>query len=122
MKRQHGMSMLGLLIVALVVVFFAIMGMKVVPSVLEFWSITKSIKGMVSSGEARSGNPAAVRQAFDRFAEINAVTAIRGADLLITKSGSRMEIGVSYSDKIPLVGPASLVMDYDWSTSANTGD
>ena len=44
MKTQRGITMIGLLLVAIVVAFLGIVTIKVVPTVLEYQSILKAVK------------------------------------------------------------------------------
>jgi hypothetical protein len=44
-------------------------------------------------------------------------TSISGDDLEITKEGNDLEVSFAYSKKIPLFGPASLVLDFEATTA-----
>ena len=44
MNTQRGMTMIGLLLVAIMVGFFGLVTIKVVPTVLEYQSILKAVK------------------------------------------------------------------------------
>ena len=43
--------------------------------------------------------------------------SIRGKDLLITREGGNVSIGFRYEKRIPLFGPASLLLDYQGNSS-----
>lgn len=110
--RQGGMSLTGLILVLMVLGMFALLAIKIVPSFLEYRAVRD---GMVRA-KAVGGSPAAMREAFDKFAEINDIEALRGRDLLISRDGASPEISFSYEKKIPLTERATLVIDYDGTT------
>ncbi len=108
--RQCGLSLIGLLLSAVVIVFVALVVMKVVPSVIEYNEIRSAITKIGTSG---STDAREVRSAFDRYAAIDDITSISGKDLTVEKQadGSTV-VSFQYEKRIPLFGPASLVIDY----------
>ncbi|MGD9945879.1 MAG: DUF4845 domain-containing protein [Burkholderiaceae bacterium] len=108
--RQRGLSLIGLLVVGAIVVFGALLVMKVVPSVIEY----RAIRGAVAKiGTSGANNARDVQSAFDRYAAIDDITSISGRDLVIQKdSDGGVLVSFAYEKRIPLFGPASLVIDY----------
>ena len=47
--------------------------------------------------------------------------AAEGKDLKISGRGDQMEVSFAYQKKVPLYGPASLVIDYKGSTAEAKG-
>lgn len=112
MARQGGISLTGLILGLAVLGVFALLAIKIVPSFIEYRAVRD---GMVRA-KAAGGSPAGMREAFDKFADINNVEAIRGRDLVISRDGANPEISFSYEKRIPLTGRATLVIDYDGTT------
>lgn len=110
--RQRGLTLIGLLVAGVFVALVALVGMRIVPTVVEFMAIKKAAVRAASS----SDNPAEVRSAFERSAAIDDFTAIASKDLVITKVGDRQVVSFEYEKRIPLFGPASLVIDYAGTT------
>ncbi|MFM9970879.1 MAG: DUF4845 domain-containing protein [Burkholderiales bacterium] len=117
MKYQKGLSMMVLIIIMSVLVLCAGFGMKVGPAYLEYMQIKKAIAGVVESGEVRAGSVADVRKAFDRRAQVDAISVISSQDLDISKDGGNLVISFSYPQKVPLVGNVSLLFDFAGSTA-----
>ena len=86
----------------------ALVGMRVVPSVVEFMAIKKAAVRAASS----SDSPTEIRAAFERSAAVDDFTAITSKDLVINKAGDRQIVSFSYEKRIPIFGPASLVIEY----------
>ena len=113
---QHGVSLTGLIFILAIIAVIAVLGMKVVPSFTEYMSIKKAI----ASAKAAGATPAEVRSAFDKQAEVGYIDSIAGKDLDIAKNGDALDVSFAYQKKIPLVGPTSLLIDYEGSTAART--
>lgn len=112
-SKQSGVSLTGLIFILAIVGAIAVLGMKVVPSVTEYMAVKKAIVAAKAAGST----PAEVRTSFDKNADIGYITSISGKDLEITQNGGALEVSFAYEKKIPLVGPASLLLDFEGSTA-----
>jgi type II secretory pathway pseudopilin PulG len=112
-NRQQGISLTGLILVLMVLGLFALLAIKVVPSYVEY----RAVRDGVVRAKAAGGGAVEMQRTFDKFAEINNVSAIRGRDLVISRDGETPEISFAYEKRIPLTGHATLVIDYDGTTS-----
>jgi type II secretory pathway pseudopilin PulG len=113
--RQTGLTLVGLILVLAIIGVIAVLALKVTPTVTEYFSIKKAIGSVKAAG----GSIPEMRAAFDKQAEVGYIDAINGKDLEIVKNGDNTEISFAYQKIIPLVGPASLLLDYAGSTNAN---
>jgi len=105
---QRGLSLTGFMFVVIIVALLAVLGMKVVPSVVEYQAIRKAI---VKAKEAGT-TAAEIKSSFDKQATTGYIDSVSGKDLEIKSTGNGTEVSVAYQKKIELVGPASLVIDY----------
>lgn len=116
-RSQRGITLVGLLLVAIVVAFVSLVVMRVVPTFVEYQNIKKALVRAVSS----SGNsgPDAIRNAFDRSQAIDDFEAIRGKDLVIERrNNDQLHVSFSYEKRIALFGPVSLLIEYQGDSSA----
>lgn len=111
--RQRGLSLVGLIFILAIVAMIAVLGMKIVPTVVEYSSIRKAIVSAKASGSTAR----AIQSAFDRQATAGYIDAITGQDLEISKIGNEIEVSFAYQKKIPLFGPASLLIEYAGTTA-----
>ncbi|MES2537269.1 MAG: DUF4845 domain-containing protein [Pseudomonadota bacterium] len=112
--RQQGLSLSGLIFWLAIAGMVGVLGLKIAPTVSEYMAIKKAIV----TAKAGSSTPSQIRSLFDRQAEVEYIESITGKDLDIAKEGDVLEVSFAYQRKIPLVGPASLVIDYEGTTSA----
>jgi hypothetical protein len=113
-RRQRGLSLIGLLFFGIVAVMLVVLGMRVLPSALEYIAIKRAITRVATAGETGTTE---IQKAFDRIAAVDDIATITGKDLLITRNGSQVTIAFKYEKRIPLFGPASLVIDYEGSSA-----
>ena len=114
MKYQRGISLAGLIAWGIVVGLSAILGVKVVPDVVEFYKIKK----VVASAATNSGGKTVpeIRSIYERYADIDQIESVKPADLDIYKEGTRLVIAFSYEKRIPLIGNISLLLDFQGSS------
>jgi len=110
-KKQLGISLAGLIAIAAVLIVIAVVGMKLAPSYIEFFSIKKAINAVAA--EARGGATVnEIRKNFDARATIDAIDSVKASDLEITKDSSGVVVSVSYRKEIPLVSNIGLHIDF----------
>lgn len=111
--RQGGLSLVGFMFVIVIVALLAVVGMKVVPTVVEFMAVKKAIVNAKASGT----NPVEIKNAFERQRSANYIESVTGNDLEVTRTDDGFDVSVAYEKRISLVGPASLVIDYVATTA-----
>jgi hypothetical protein len=106
------MGFAGVMLLLIGIVFVAIIGMKLVPAYIEYFTIKKAVVAITQSGELRNATVADVRKAFDSRAAIDDITAVRAADLEVTKDGNGIVVGFAYEKRIPLFSNISVLIDF----------
>ncbi len=114
-KRQMGVSLSGLLMTLAVVVFIALLGMKVGPEYIEFLLIKKALKTISNDPDAKN-SVADVRKAFDRQADIDNISAIKAEDLDVSKESGDVVVSFAYERRVPLFANVSLLLDFQGSS------
>ena len=118
-NRQAGLSLISMLIVAIILAFLFLMGMRTVPVVTEYMAVKRIVQSIVDSESGPDVSVSQLRQSFDKRAYIDQINSVTGKDLAIYKRGSAVEISVAYSRKIPIAGNASLLLEF--ATQAKSG-
>jgi len=111
------MSAIAILVILILVVFAALIGMRVTPAYIEYFAIKKAVASIASSGELRGASVADVRKAFDRRQAIEDFTSVGPQDLEITKDGGEVVISFAYEKRIPLFYNVSLLIDFVGSSN-----
>ena len=114
-RRQSGVTLSGLLFSAVIVAMLALLGMKVVPEVIEYYQIVKAVK-KIKGDPAAQESVAQVRRNFENQATIDNITAIGPQDLDITKDGGQLVVSFAYERRVHLFGNVSLLLEFQGST------
>lgn len=108
-SRQRGVSFLGLLFVAVVLIVAGVLAARIVPATLEYQAVVKAADKAAS--EATTVEQA--RVIFDRAAQVDDITSIKGKDLDVTRGpGEKPQVRFAYQREFPLAGPAFLTLKY----------
>lgn len=110
-NKQSGVSLVGLLAVSVVLVAVALVGMKLVPSYLEFMAVKKVIKA-VAEEKGGASTAAEIRRSYELRASVDGIESVKSSDLEITKDGSGIVVAARYRKEIPLVGNTGIYIDF----------
>lgn len=113
--RQGGLTLVGLIFLLVIVGMIAVVALQVTPTVTEYFGIKKAIVGAKAAG----ATPLDIKRAFDRQAEVGYIDSISSKDLEIVKTDEGFDVSFAYEKRIPLFGPASLLLEYSGSTAKN---
>jgi len=110
-QRQRGLTLIGLLFWGGIIAVTAVVGMKVFPTVLEYYTVQRVVDRIAAS------NPPtvpAVRQDFDKAIQVEySIQSIKSGDLVITKDGNdKVVIEFAWDKEIDLFGPVYLMIKY----------
>jgi len=107
-KQQLGVSLGGLMAVAVVFIALAMLGLKLTPSYIEFFAIKKAVNAIATE----TSSVAEVRKAFDRYATINDIASVQGSDLEVSKDSGGLVVSVAYRKEIPLVANIGIYINF----------
>ncbi len=107
------MSLLGLVVLAIVVGFIALMAARVFPAINEYLTIRKTI------AQIMRGNPSTasdIRTSFDKAIAVEySIHTIGPKDLVITQVGDRLRTSYAYNVEVPIAEPVFLLLKFDGS-------
>jgi hypothetical protein len=110
-KDQRGITLFGLMFWAIVVGFLALLTMRVLPTLNEYFTIQKAVKKIANEG---GGTVPEIRNAFEKQKEIEySIQSISGKDLVITKENDKVVVSFAYDKEIELMKPVYLLIKYE---------
>ncbi|MDO9597491.1 MAG: DUF4845 domain-containing protein [Azoarcus sp.] len=115
-SRQRGLSLISVLIVGAFLAFVLLVAFRTVPAINEYMSVQRIVKIIADEGDG--GAPVSeLRRSFDRRGQIDDVSTITGADLMISKQAGKVVVEAEYSRKVPVAGNVSLLLDFQVSSA-----
>lgn len=115
-ERQHGLTILGFIMVAAVVIIFVVVGARMVPAYIEYYSVQKALeKSLADVRDPTAAND--LRRSFDRYIATDYIQSVRASDLEVTKDGNVVTASVAWTRILPLVANVSLYLEFDAKAS-----
>ena len=110
-RDQQGVTLLGLLLWAIIIGFLALLGMRVLPTLNEYFTIQKAVNKIALDGGSTVPE---IRAAFEKQRDIEySIQTITSKDLDITKENDRVVIRFAYDKEIEIMAPVYLLIKYE---------
>ncbi|MFO1314787.1 MAG: DUF4845 domain-containing protein [Burkholderiales bacterium] len=114
-RTQRGLSMIGFLFVAAVVLVTAMVAFRMIPAYIEYYTIQRALEGALA--DANDLSVATIRRAMDRRLAADYADAVAAKDVEVTKAGNTITASVSWEKRLHMVGNVSLLLEFDASAS-----
>jgi hypothetical protein len=117
-KRQRGVSLIGMLLWGIIIVFGAVLVMKLLPAYIEFFTIKKVLGDIGQDSEIKTMSSANIRDKFNKRSMIDDIHSVKAADLDIARDKGVTIVSADYSFQTKLVGNISLLVDFHASSDS----
>lgn len=111
--RQRGMSIMGFLLIAMMVGFFVMMGIRIAPGYIEYLTVRDIVKRVASEFDRDVDRIADMRRSFADYLNTNQVKSISYKEIVIERREGRIIIDASYEERIPIAWRIDAVIKYD---------
>lgn len=116
MKRQRGVTFVGMIFIAALIILGAIIALKLVPAYIEYATVVQHLRELARSPEAR-GSPREIQVLFSKRAQIDDIRAVTAEDIEVTREGDSVVLTASYQTKVKLFGNLSACIDFEARSS-----
>lgn len=111
-KKQGGATLIGMFFIGAMLVFVALIVMKMVPAYTEFMSVKKVLRAM-QQDSLSSMSSKEIKDSFDKRASIDYIDTVKGSDLTIEKDAEGgTVVSVEYQVVKPIIGNVSVLLDF----------
>ena len=127
MQKQQGMTVIGMLLTMAVVVLAAIVVMRIVPVVIQHYSIVTSIKSLAQTpASSLTGDPATdveiLHNSLSKRLDINGLDDLKPGELVISPDGAnKFKFHLKYNVTRPLMYNVSLLFSFDRTIEVEVG-
>ncbi|MGD8783014.1 MAG: DUF4845 domain-containing protein [Thioalkalispiraceae bacterium] len=115
MKKQQGMTAIGWLLVLLLVLVFAIVGIKLIPLYLDSFKVTSSLHSLANDSKAKGKSGREIRTLLMKRLDVNMVNDVTAQDVSISRSREGTIVEVNYEARRQLFGNLHMVLVYQES-------
>jgi len=115
-RGQRGVTLFGLMFWAIVLGFVALIGMRVLPTLNEYFTIKRAINKAAGEGTTVPE----IRAAFERQKTIEySISSISGKDLTITKENDKIVVSFAYDKEVELMNPVYILIKFEGRSTSN---
>jgi len=114
-RRESGITIIGFVFLAIVVVTIALVGFRVLPAYVEYYSVQKALQTALE--DSPSGSLAEIRRAFDRKMSASYVESVRPSDIQVSRQGNVITASIAWQRVLHMIGNASILLEFDASAS-----
>ena len=113
LQKQKGVSLSGLLVWSVILIFIAISGLRIIPAYIEYSTIQKNLTAIVKETDSQNMDLNQIRLSFSKRAQIDNIKSVSGQDIKINRENGRIVLSAEYTIKIPLISNISLNIDFE---------
>lgn len=117
--HQKGLTLISLLFWGVVIIFIALLAMKLVPAYMEYFTIQKILTDIGNDPNIKSMSNGEIRDKFNKRAMIDNITTVKASDLDIGRDGGQTVVSVEYPFQTKLIGNISLLVDFSASSDVS---
>lgn len=115
-RRERGVSIIGFIFVVAVAVIFTIVGFRVLPAYMEYFSVKGALEQAVKQTQDLN-NVQELRSTFQKRADSGYIETVKGSDITVQKVGNNVVASVAWTRKLHLVSNVYIVIEFE--TQAN---
>jgi hypothetical protein len=113
LRKQEGMSLIGFLIVLSMVIFFAYLGMRIIPIYIEFYSVKQAMHGVAQEPGSANFSPFDVKdKMLNRLYVSYSDGNVTRENIRVIRSNG-VFLAVKYEVRKPVMGNLDVIASFD---------
>ncbi|GAB3308759.1 DUF4845 domain-containing protein [Haliea atlantica] len=112
-QRQGGMSLPGMLTIAVMVGFFVMAGIRMAPSYFEYMAVRDVVERVAQEHDPATETIADIRRRISNLFNTNQIYGLKPGDIEIYREDGQTWIDARYEARIPLVANIDAVISFD---------
>lgn len=117
--RQRGMTPIGWILVFLLIAFFTLIALKLVPIYIDSFTIGSVISDLRKEPGISAKSPREILSMIEKRLDINMVKGISADDILVEKVGDTMTISAEYEVRENILGNVDIVVSFNKSVEVS---
>lgn len=113
LRNQAGMTYLGMLILLIVIAFFAVVMIKVVPLYLEHFKVKSVLDSLKEESDTAKLPPNEIERRIMSRLDVNDVENVEAQHIKVERSGGQTVVTIDYEARVPLFANLDVVAGFD---------
>ena len=112
-RKQGGLTLIGFFIVLAISIFFAYLGMRIVPIYMEYWSVVNAMDGVAKERGSANYTPDLIRtKVMDRLYISYSSNNVERKHMKITRRAG-VQLRIAYEVRKPVLGNLDVIAKFD---------
>lgn len=120
-QQQRGLTLISLVFWGVVIIFLALLAMKLIPAYTEYFTIQKILKDIGNDPNIKGMSNGEIRDKFNKRAMVDNITTIKSSDLDISRESGLTVVSAEYPFQTKLVGNISLLVEFSANSDSSGG-
>ncbi len=112
-QRQRGMSIPGMLLIAIMVGFFIMAAIRLTPPYFEYLSIRDIVQQVALETNPESHSTGQIRRKIGTMFSTNQIYGLKAEDIEIYRKNGKTYIDAGYTVQVPMVGRIDALVKFD---------
>lgn len=112
-RRQGGMGLLSLLIIAVMVGFFVMSAIRILPGYIEYMSVRGIVERVAGEYNRDQDTFSDLRRKLADYFNTNQIKALNPQDIELSRDDGDVIINANYEQRLPLVWRFDVIVKYD---------
>ena len=112
-RHQAGMSFPGMLIIAIMVGFFIMAAIRLIPPYAEYLSIKKIVQQVALDHDPNTQSMATIRRRLGKMFNTSQIYGLKVEDIDIYRKKGKTYIDANYEARVPMIGRIDAVVKFD---------
>ena len=113
LRREGGMTTLGLIILVAFVGLFGFAGIRLAPVYLNYMKVLGVVNGVHDEFDGANASRSAIRSSISRRFDVESVGEITARDVSVTSVDGGYEVRAQYSHVAPFIANVSFSVEFD---------
>jgi hypothetical protein len=113
LRRQEGMTTLGLIILVAFVGLFAFAGLRLTPVYLNYMKVQGVLNGVHEEFDGTNPSRSAIRSSISRRFDVESVSEITANEVTVTSTEKGYEVRAKYTHVAPFIANVSFSVQFD---------
>ena len=108
--------MTGLIVVSVLIILVLLIGMKVVPVYVEYFTIEKNFRAIAEDPSLATARRPELLRAWSSRAIVDNINAVQDSDITFAREGDQLVVSAEYSVKVPIYRHVNFCFDFQPSS------
>jgi hypothetical protein len=113
LRRERGMTTLGMIILVAFLGLFAFAGIRLTPVYLNYMKVLGVINGVHEEFDGANASRSAIRSSITRRFDVESVGEITARDVTVTSVDGGFEVRAKYGHIAPFIANVSFMVEFD---------